>query len=121
MPGYHIRLHCPSDLARIREITIEGFDGVSIDRAAEEKLGKHGPVGWEDCKWRAIEGDLSLQPDGIFVAEVAEQVAGYVRVIDATQRNGQFNKRLCRRVFFSKGTRYVGANSSLYNLTTTLF
>ncbi len=78
MPEYSIRLHRPSDLDRLREITIEAFDGVSIDRAAEEILGIRGQVGWEDRKWRTIEEDISLQPDGVFVTEVAQQVAGYV-------------------------------------------
>jgi len=76
--AYHIRLHCPADWPRLREITSEAFEGVSIDRAIEQTLATRCRLGWEQRKWRSIEEDLARQPDGVFVAEVARQVAGYV-------------------------------------------
>lgn len=83
MADFQIRVHRPSDMARLREITIEAFDGVSVDRAVEKKLGIRGRLGWESRKWQTIEEDMALQPDGMFVAEVAQQkvgdiVAGYI-------------------------------------------
>lgn len=73
-----IRACRENDLARLKEITIEGFDGVSIDQNIEQRLG---PVGGHDWRWhkgRQVEGDFHSDPAGVFVAEAGGEVVGYV-------------------------------------------
>jgi ribosomal protein S18 acetylase RimI-like enzyme len=76
--SFTIRLYRPDDLARVCAITIEGFDGVSIDRNIEAGFGPVGGRGWGERKAREVAHDCELQQDGIFVAEVGGEVIGYV-------------------------------------------
>ncbi|MEQ8789594.1 MAG: GNAT family N-acetyltransferase [Pirellulaceae bacterium] len=73
-----IRLYRESDLDRLKEITVEGFEGVSMDRNIEQR---HGQVAGRDWKWRKarhIELDARRDPKGIFVAEADGAAAGYI-------------------------------------------
>ena len=78
MPDFIIRLCQSSDLPRLREITVEAFQDVSIDRVIEQTLQIPCQLDWKQNKWRHIEEDLAKQPDGVFVAVVDQQVAGYI-------------------------------------------
>lgn len=73
-----IRLYRPDDLTRIRAITVEGFDGVSIDRNIERQFGPIAGRDWAERKAREVALDCAAQPDGVFVAEADGQVVGYV-------------------------------------------
>ena len=76
-----IRLYQPADLPVLREITVEGFTGVSIDHGIEQAFG---PINGHDWRWRKarhIDFDVAREPAGCFVAvdEAASgQIAGYV-------------------------------------------
>jgi ribosomal protein S18 acetylase RimI-like enzyme len=73
-----IRLYRESDLERLQEITVEGFEGVSIDRNIEQR---HGLVAGRDWKWRKarhIQLDAERDPQGLFVAEADGAIAGYI-------------------------------------------
>src|SRR5262245_54513831 len=76
--SFSIRPFRPDDLARVCAITVEGFDGVSIDRNIEGRFGPVGGRGWADRKARDVTFDCEVQPDGIFVAEAGGVVVGYV-------------------------------------------
>jgi len=78
MPAFAIRLYRPDDLPRVCAITIEGFDGVSIDRNIEAQFGPVGGRDWAARKVRSVEIDCAEQPDGIFVAEADGVVVGYI-------------------------------------------
>jgi ribosomal protein S18 acetylase RimI-like enzyme len=78
MPAFTIRSYRPEDLPRICAITIEGFDGVSIDRNIETHFGPVGGHDWAARKARSVEFDCSMQPDGIFIAEADGIVVGYI-------------------------------------------
>src|SRR5689334_10772103 len=58
-----IRTFKPQDLERLQEITVDSFEGVSIDRNIEA---------------HDIAQDAEANPDGIFVAEEDGRVVGYV-------------------------------------------
>jgi ribosomal protein S18 acetylase RimI-like enzyme len=75
---FTIRQYRPDDLPRIQEITLEGFDGVSIDRNIERDFGPVAGKDWRERKAREIAVDCELQPDGIFVAESEGRIVGYV-------------------------------------------
>jgi len=67
-----------SDLEQIKEITVEAFNGVSIDLNIENLFGM---INGHDWKWRKaqhLEKDAARESEGIFVAVVDEKVVGYI-------------------------------------------
>ena len=73
-----IRPFNPAELARIKEITIEAFDGVSIDRNIEDRFGPIGNHNWKWRKARHLDEDAARDPSGIYVAEQSGQLVGYI-------------------------------------------
>jgi ribosomal protein S18 acetylase RimI-like enzyme len=73
-----IRLYRPEDLERIRQITVDSFEGVSIDRNIEAAFGKVGGRDWRARKARDVANDAAVCPEGIFVAEEEGRVVGYI-------------------------------------------
>ncbi|HHT28591.1 MAG TPA: GNAT family N-acetyltransferase [Firmicutes bacterium] len=81
-----IRPYEAKDLERILELTKEGFPGVSIDYHIEMKLGYAAP-GWEERKCGDIRKLIQVEPQGVFVAEAAGRVVGYVIVASAPDKS----------------------------------
>ena len=73
-----IRPFQPADLARIQEITVDSFEGVSIDRNIQAGFGLVAGKDWKARKARDVATDCEVQPDGVFVAEEAGTVVGYI-------------------------------------------
>lgn len=73
-----IRDYRPDDLPVIKAITVEAFDGVSIDRNIEDQFGEINGHDWKWRKARHIDYDAERDPGGIFIAEVEGQIAGYI-------------------------------------------
>src|SRR5688572_24163475 len=74
----HIRPFRPDDLPWLREMTVEAFDGVSIDQGIERL---YGPINGHDWQWRKarhVDEDVRRDPLGIFVLEDGERIAGYI-------------------------------------------
>ncbi|MDA1050694.1 MAG: GNAT family N-acetyltransferase [Planctomycetota bacterium] len=74
----HIRRYQPTDLETIKRLTLEAFEGVSIDRNIEDEFG---PINNRDWRWRKerhIDFDVQRDADGVFVAEIDGQVVGYI-------------------------------------------
>lgn len=73
-----IRSYQPEDLPALKAITVEAFDGVSIDQGIEREFG---PVAGHDWRWRKarhLDEDAARDPAGIFVAEQDGEVVGYI-------------------------------------------
>lgn len=84
-----IRKYRPEDLPRLREITILGFDGVSIDQNIERLFGPIGGTDWKFRKARHIDWDAQANPDGIFVWEADGEVVGFIATgVDAQTKIG---------------------------------
>lgn len=66
------------DLPKLKEITIEAFSGVSIDRNIEERFGPINGHGWQWRKARHIDDDVVRDSNGISVAELDGRVVGYI-------------------------------------------
>jgi ribosomal protein S18 acetylase RimI-like enzyme len=73
-----IRPFRQADLPLIKAITVEAFEGVSIDRNIEEQFGLINGHDWEWRKGREIEEDVAKDAEGVFVAEEAALVVGYI-------------------------------------------
>ena len=63
-----IRSYREGDLAALHEITLEAFDGVSIDQIIERRFGLLGESDWKARKASHIDADVRRDVDGIFVA-----------------------------------------------------
>ena len=66
------------DLSRIKAITVEAFDGVSIDRNIDALLGSLGTLGWQERKAKHLDVDLARPEAMILVAETDQRVVGYI-------------------------------------------
>jgi ribosomal protein S18 acetylase RimI-like enzyme len=73
-----IRPYQEGDLARLQEITVDSFEGVSIDRNIEAAFGLVAGRDWRARKAADVANDARAHPDGIFVAEEAGRVIGYI-------------------------------------------
>ncbi len=66
-----IRLFRPDELETIKQITVDAFEPVSIDRNIEDKFGTINGRDWKFRKARHIEEDVRRDPRGVFVAVAA--------------------------------------------------
>ena len=73
-----IRAFQPADLARVRQITVDSFEGVSIDRNIERDFGLVAGKDWRERKARDVTTDCEVHPQGVFVAEEEGEVVGYI-------------------------------------------
>ena len=74
-----IRAYCPDDLDTLRAMTVEAFEGVSIDQNIERQFGLIGGHDWRFRKGRHVDDDARLRADGIFVAELPDgTIAGFI-------------------------------------------
>ena len=74
-----IRNFQAADLARVKEITVICFEGVSIDRNIEEAFGLLGERDWRWRKLRHLDGDTAGDHAlGVFVYEEGEEILGYI-------------------------------------------
>ncbi len=88
-----IRRYKESDRERLKDITIVCFDGVCIDQNIEKLFGHIAGNDWTWRKKRHIDGDADSYPNGIFVAEIDNEIVGYIttRVDHATKTGGISN------------------------------
>lgn len=80
MSSVAIRSYQPEDLSRILELTVEGFQGVSIDHLMEQQFGFVEP-GWQERKLCDMRQTIMAGPEGVFVAVRDEHVLGFVTVV----------------------------------------
>ena len=73
-----IRAYQPSDLTKLKEITIICFDGVSIDQNIERIFGKFAETDWRSRKVTHIDADAAANAGGIFIYQHEGEVVGYI-------------------------------------------
>ena len=73
-----IRSYHPEDLPSLKRITVEAFDGVSIDQGIEQVFGTLHGHDWQWRKARHLDDDVARDAAGIFVAEENGQVVGCI-------------------------------------------
>lgn len=84
--SYQILSFEPHHLDRIIEITLEGFEGVSIDYWIEQNFGPIEP-GWRVRKASDVKRSARQEPEGIFVALDGAEVIGYVTVETSQEKS----------------------------------
>jgi ribosomal protein S18 acetylase RimI-like enzyme len=76
--SYLIRPFRTGDLEALKRITVQAFEGVSIERNIEQQFGTIHGHDWRWRKARHIEGDVQKCPEGVFVAEDQGAIIGYI-------------------------------------------
>jgi ribosomal protein S18 acetylase RimI-like enzyme len=74
----HFRPYQPADLPELKRITVDGFQGVSIDHGIEQAFG---PINGHDWRWRKarhIDADVAREASDCFVAEHEGKIVGYI-------------------------------------------
>jgi len=74
----NIRVYRPADLETLRQLTVEAFNGVSIDQNIEKRFGRVNDHDWQWRKARQVDADVSAHVAGLFVAEEEGQIVGFV-------------------------------------------
>ncbi len=74
----NIRLFQEADREAIKAITAICFAGVGIDYNIEQRYGVINGMDWQSRKVRHIDADITANAAGIFVAEEAGEVIGYI-------------------------------------------
>jgi ribosomal protein S18 acetylase RimI-like enzyme len=73
-----IRPYREADREAIRALTTEGFVGVAVEHAIEQRWPETSPLTWDQRKLLDVEADLDRHPETCFVAEEGDQVVVYV-------------------------------------------
>ena len=125
-----IRVFRPADVRRIREITADAFDGVSIDQNVEKRWGELNGVPWHERKGENVAKDTVDHPAGVFVAEAEGELAGYVIcTVEHLTRSGhirnlavdsRFRGRGLGRALIERAEQYFRDEGMLYARIETL-
>ena len=73
-----IRAYQPTDLPVLRQITVDSFAAVALEKVLEEKLGRWSERGWKARKADQVDDDCLSNPAGVFVAEREGAIIGYI-------------------------------------------
>jgi ribosomal protein S18 acetylase RimI-like enzyme len=73
-----IRPYRPDDLAELRRITVEAFEGLALDQRIEEQIGVVHKKDWRWRKARDVDDDVQANPTGVFVALRGNRILGYI-------------------------------------------
>lgn len=129
----HIRVYRPDDLAELKRLTVEGFEGIAIDQKVEDICGIINGHDWRWRKARHIDDDVAANPAGVFVAESGGKVVGYIMTridrelgkgripnlaVDASTRGQGLGRKLIEHAlayFRSEGMGYVMIETMAYN------
>ncbi len=129
-----IRVYQSGDLAELKRLTLEGFEGIAIDQKVEEACG--GALNGHDWRWRKarhIDDDVAANPAGVFVAEADGKVLGYITTridhelgkgripnlaVDASTRGQGLGRKLIEHAlayFRAEGMEYAMIETMAYN------
>jgi ribosomal protein S18 acetylase RimI-like enzyme len=99
-----IRNYRPEDLDAIKRLTVESFDGVTLEQNVETALGILHGHDWRWRKARHIDDDAAANPAGIFVAESEGRIVGYITtLIDREAGRGRIPNLAVASEFRGKG------------------
>lgn len=72
------RPYRPDDLDMLRELTMQLFDGASIDQGMEQLFGNINGKTWQWRKGRHVDADAKRDAEGIFIAEDNGRIVGAI-------------------------------------------
>ncbi len=65
----------------MKQLTVESFAGVSIDKNIEDRFGLLNGTDWRQRKAGHIDDDVAANPSGVLVAEIGGTIVGYITVV----------------------------------------
>ncbi|WP_395745882.1 GNAT family N-acetyltransferase [Prosthecobacter sp.] len=77
-PPLLIRPFQDKDLSQLRQITVASFGSVALEQMLEHKFGLWNDRDWKVRKASHIDDDVTLCPEGCFVAERGGEILGYI-------------------------------------------
>ena len=99
-----IRTYQAADEQQVRKLTIDSFDGVSIDQNFDNLTGWRRSPGWEERKWAASVEVLQDSPENSFVAESDDRVIGFVScTVSSVTRVGRIMDLAVEQSYRRKG------------------
>ena len=99
-----IRTYRPEDEARVKELTIAAFSGVSIEHNIEKSWPGLLPLPWGERKWPMVAMDLTDHPEDCFVAEYDGEVIAFATTrINRRNSAGQIPDMAVDEKFRGKG------------------
>jgi ribosomal protein S18 acetylase RimI-like enzyme len=128
-----IRPYQTVDLADLKRLTLDGFNGIAIDQMVEKEFGELQGHDWRWRKARHIDEDVAANPSGVFIAEAEGNVVGYITTridreigkgripnlaVDATARGQGLGRRLIEHAlgyFREQGMAYAMIETMAYN------
>lgn len=78
MNGVTLRPGQREDLDTLKRLTVEAFEGVTLEQNIEEALGVLQAHDWRWRKARHLDEDVAAHLAGVFVAEAQGRVVGYI-------------------------------------------
>ena len=99
-----IRMYQVGDRERVKELTIEGFEGVSLESLIERRWPGSRELPWGERKFLEVDADLTAHPEQCFVAELDGRVVGFITTrISELKRQGQIPDLVVDRSVRGKG------------------
>ncbi len=99
-----IRKFQPEDYDTIKKMTLDSFDGVSIDQQLEKQFGLINHKNWQWRLAKQVEQDVNNDPDGIFVMIDDGQIIGWISsLIDHETKIGHVPHMAVRKHEQGKG------------------
>lgn len=90
MPSCLIRRYRKADRPRIVQLTVDGFDGISIEQLIDRRWPITIPTGWAEIKSRQVLSEVDFHPEGCYVAEANGKVVGYLTTtVTVARRQGR--------------------------------
>ena len=130
MNNISLRLFQTADRAAIKTLTLECFEGVTIEQNLEVALGTFKGRDWRWRKARHIDEDVAANPTGIFVAETEGRIIGYITTrVDSEAGKGripnlavseEFRGRGLGRQLIEKALEYFRAQGLEYAVIETM-
>jgi GNAT superfamily N-acetyltransferase len=76
-----IRPYREDDRKRLKQLTVDSFANVSIDKNIEERYGLLNDTDWKHRKAGHIDDDIASNPEGVLVAVIDGEIVGYITVV----------------------------------------
>ena len=73
-----LRSYRTDDRDTLQALTIEAFDGVTLEQNVEDALGILAGHDWTWRKAQHVDEDMKACPQGLFVAEYYGEIVGYL-------------------------------------------
>ena len=99
-----IRTAVEADLARLKDLTAEAFDGITIYHILEKRYGQLGGKSWQEWKTAHLGALVKEHPEQILLAELDGEIVGFCTYhVDRVRRIGEIGNNGVDRRYRNRG------------------